>query len=263
MATIDLGKIKLVWRGTYNASTAYTVDDVVQHTDSGLTSSFICTTASTGNAPSTGGSVHSSWAYLAKGGVAGTDVGTTITTQGDILYRDGSGLQRLAKGTAGQALIMNTAANAPEWGAAGVGGTKGFYAYRDANSSDLNNSANNEIVFTHEKHDDDSLYDTSNGRYTPGVVGTYFVTSSITLNSINGTGDDAYLKFFVSGSSAGHQYGSTHYSGGGASYSPLHASAVIKITSASDYISVWIYHDAGNSRQVQGGQANFSGFRLT
>ena len=67
MATIDLGKIKLVWRGTYAGGTAYTVDDVVQHTDSGLTSSFICTTNSTGNAPSTGGSVHGSWAYLAKG----------------------------------------------------------------------------------------------------------------------------------------------------------------------------------------------------
>ena len=63
MATIDLGKIKLVWRGAYNNSTAYTVDDVVQHTDGGITSSFICTTNSTGNAPSTGGSVHGSWAY--------------------------------------------------------------------------------------------------------------------------------------------------------------------------------------------------------
>ena len=31
-------------------------------------------------------------------GVDGTDVGTTLTTQGDILYRDGSGLQRLAAG---------------------------------------------------------------------------------------------------------------------------------------------------------------------
>ena len=29
----------------------------------------------------------------------GTDVGTTLTTQGDILYRDGSGLARLAAGT--------------------------------------------------------------------------------------------------------------------------------------------------------------------
>jgi len=54
----------------------------------------------------------------AKGtnGTNGTDVGTTITTQGDLLYRDGSGLQRLAKGTAAQVLKMNGAANAPEWG---------------------------------------------------------------------------------------------------------------------------------------------------
>ena len=39
-----------------------------------------------------------------------------LTTQGDILYQDGSGLQRLAKGTAGKVLKMNSAANAPEWG---------------------------------------------------------------------------------------------------------------------------------------------------
>ena len=38
-----------------------------------------------------------------------------LTTQGDILYRDGSGEQRLAKGTAGQQLVMNTGATAPEW----------------------------------------------------------------------------------------------------------------------------------------------------
>ena len=38
MATIDLGKIKLDWKGTYNNSTAYTVDDVVEYTDSGITS---------------------------------------------------------------------------------------------------------------------------------------------------------------------------------------------------------------------------------
>ena len=45
-----------------------------------------------------------------------TNSSTTLTTQGDILYRDGSGLQRLAKGTAGKVLKMNSAANAPEWG---------------------------------------------------------------------------------------------------------------------------------------------------
>jgi hypothetical protein len=104
MATIDLGKIKMVWRGAYNNSTAYTPDDVVS---SGGTS-YICILASTGNAVTN----TTYWNVLAEGG----DVASTLTTQGDVLFRDGSGLQRLAKGTAGQALTMNSGATAPEWG---------------------------------------------------------------------------------------------------------------------------------------------------
>ena len=112
MATIDLGKIKLLWRGTYNNSTAYAVDDVVEYTDTAITSSYICTTASTGNAPSSGGTAHGSWAYMAKGAA-----GSPTTTEGDVIYRGASADARLAKGTAGQVLKMNTGATAPEWAA--------------------------------------------------------------------------------------------------------------------------------------------------
>tara|TARA_B100000214_G_C23842188_1_gene569361 strand:- start:189 stop:908 length:720 start_codon:yes stop_codon:yes gene_type:complete len=52
---------------------------------------------------------------MATKGTDGTNVGTTITTQGDILYRDGSGLQRLGAGTSGQYLkTQGTGAN-PIW----------------------------------------------------------------------------------------------------------------------------------------------------
>ena len=67
MATIDLGKIKQVFRGTYNNATAYAVDDLVAFTDGSVTSTYICTTASTGNNPSSGGTAHANWAYVAKG----------------------------------------------------------------------------------------------------------------------------------------------------------------------------------------------------
>ena len=67
MATIDLGKIKQVFRGTYNNATAYAVDDLVVFTDTNITSTYICTTASTGNNPSSGGTAHANWAYVAKG----------------------------------------------------------------------------------------------------------------------------------------------------------------------------------------------------
>ena len=67
MATIDLGKIKQVFRGTYNNATAYVPDDLVTFTDGQITSTYICTTASTGNNPSSGGTAHANWAYIAKG----------------------------------------------------------------------------------------------------------------------------------------------------------------------------------------------------
>jgi len=108
MATVNLGNIKLNWKGAYNSSTAYIIDDVVSYNGS----SYVCILASTGNLPT----VTTYWNQMSAAGTDGTDVGTTLTTQGDILYRDGSGLQRLAKGTAGQVLKINSGATAPEWG---------------------------------------------------------------------------------------------------------------------------------------------------
>ena len=160
MATINLGAIKFNWKGAFNNSTAYAVDDVV----SSGGNSYVCIQASQGNAVgnataywnimstkgtngtngtdlssllSTRGDLvfknASALARLAKG-TAGQVLGqgandpawvngssSTLTTQGDVLYRDGSGLQRLAKGTANKVLAMNSAANAPEWQTAASG----------------------------------------------------------------------------------------------------------------------------------------------
>ena len=71
MATINLSNLKPSWKGTYASATAYVVNDIVQHTDVGIMGTYLCTTASTGNAPSTSGTVHGSWALQQKsaGGV--------------------------------------------------------------------------------------------------------------------------------------------------------------------------------------------------
>lgn len=109
MATINLGRIKPVFKGAYASGTAYVVDDIVVYSDE----SYICIQAGTGQTPS---SATAYWTKMAAKGTDGTNVATTLTTQGDILYRDGSGLQRLPKGTAGQVLKMNAGATAPEYG---------------------------------------------------------------------------------------------------------------------------------------------------
>ena len=88
MATIDLGKIKQVWRGTYNNATAYTVDDLVEYTDSGITSTYICVANSTGNAPSSSGTAHASWNYVAKG--VADPIPTQTNNSGKFLTTNGS-----------------------------------------------------------------------------------------------------------------------------------------------------------------------------
>ena len=111
MATIDLGKIKFNWRNEYNNSLAYVPDDCVYYTDGSVTSSYICKTASQGNAPSSGGTLHGSWDYLAKGHAA-----SPTTTQGDLIVRGASADQRLAIGAAGKVLKVNSSANGLEYG---------------------------------------------------------------------------------------------------------------------------------------------------
>lgn len=110
MATINLGNIKFKWQGAYNGATSYTLDDVVSYNGS----SYICIQASTGNLPTD----TAYWEQMSQAGTNGsdgTDLSTTLTTQGDILYRDGSGLQRLGAGTSGQLLQTGGTGANPSW----------------------------------------------------------------------------------------------------------------------------------------------------
>ena len=116
MATLNLGRIKPVFRGAYAGGTAYVVDARVTSGNE----TFICILASTGNATSNA----TYWTKLAAKGTDGTDVGATLTTQGDILYRDGSGLARLGFGTSGHVLTTKGTGANPTWEAA-VGGKIG------------------------------------------------------------------------------------------------------------------------------------------
>jgi hypothetical protein len=116
MATVNLGAIKFKWKGTYNALTAYTIDDVVSYNGS----SYICISNSTGNLP-TNATYFEQMSQAGTNGTDGTDLTTTLTTQGDIVYRNASGLARLGAGNSGEFLkTQGTGAN-PVWAEAGGG----------------------------------------------------------------------------------------------------------------------------------------------
>ena len=139
MATVNLGNIKLNWKGAYNSSTAYIVDDVVSYNGS----SYVCIQASTGNLPT----VTTYWNQMSAAGTDGTDVGPTITTQGDILYRDGAGLQRLGAGTSGQFLkTQGTGAN-PVWATADSGKTLGVTQFTNGTRASMSAAGTSGVDF--------------------------------------------------------------------------------------------------------------------
>ena len=153
MATINLGRIKPVFQGAYNASTAYVVDDIVTFGGE----SFICILASTGNATSNA----TYWSKIAK---KGDDV-SQLTTHGDFLFRDASGDQRLAKGTDGQ--FLKIGANDPVWADVPAGSPTG------------GNSGANKIFWENEQtvtHD----YTITNN-YNAGTWGPVTINSGVTV----------------------------------------------------------------------------------
>jgi hypothetical protein len=119
MATIDLGKLGFVNKGTYSSSTSYEKNDLVQYTDSGVLSTYlyINAAAATGQTPSTSGTVNGTyWAYYAKG------VADAVASAGNnkVLVTNASGnLTPLAIGSASQVLKVNSGANGFEFGADG------------------------------------------------------------------------------------------------------------------------------------------------
>ena len=185
MATINLGSIKFKWQGAYAGGTAYTVDDVVSYQGS----SYICIQASTGNLPTNA----TYFEQMSQAGTNGTDLTSTLTTQGDLLYRDGSGLQRLGAGTSGQVLQTGGAGANVSWTDVAGGNEPSFFAYMSGDQTSYNPNTWYDIPFDSEKWDTDNAVSTSNlDNYQfvvpSGKAGKYVF--------------DGYIKFF--GSSSGH-----------------------------------------------------------
>jgi len=112
MATVTLGSIKFNWKGAYNSSTAYAVDDVVSSSGN----SYVCIQAHTNQAVGNATAYWNIMSSAGTNGTNGTDLTSTLTAQGDIVYRDGSGLAKLSAGTSGQFLKTQGSGANPVWG---------------------------------------------------------------------------------------------------------------------------------------------------
>ena len=82
MATVNLGRIRQVWRGVWATGTAYVKDDVVQE---GV-NSYICVNAHTAGATFAGDSAN--WELMAQG----SDLPAQTGQAGNVLLTDGTNL---------------------------------------------------------------------------------------------------------------------------------------------------------------------------
>ena len=147
MATIDIGKISFTQKGTWSSASSYTAKDVVQHLDNGELSSYVAVASSTNQAPSTNGTVNTSfWNLMARGSaISSTNQGTwdssTAYNKNDVVQytSDGTHTFVAVQGSTNQAPQTTGVVNTTYWTklASGVGssGNLEVLASVDASSS--------------------------------------------------------------------------------------------------------------------------------
>lgn len=102
---IDLGKIKITWKGLYSSEIPYEKDDAVFFSGS----SYINKSVNSLGIPPLNGGNNSTWDLMASGS-------PTMTNRGDIIFNGEFGPESLSAGIAGQTLITNGPNLDPEWG---------------------------------------------------------------------------------------------------------------------------------------------------
>jgi len=233
--TVDLGKVRPVWKGTWSGSTAYEVHDMVK---SGL-DSYICTTGHTSSGTFSNDSAN--WDTLATG-FSGDASDITSGTIPDARFP--STLPAISG-----ANLTNIAAN---------GGTEGFYAYRNSDQSMTNNTWQL-IGWPLTKINLNSNFDTNNSRFVVPSTGTYFFSASIGVNGMNSSSDTCYLRPAVNGVDINDVY-ARQGGYGGTENQQYMWQGVLSLTQG-DYVTM-LYHN-NVVRSINTASTWFTGFRLT
>ena len=246
MATVNLGRIKPVFRGAYNNSTAYVVDDIVTSGNE----TFIAIAATQGNATSDG----SKWTKLASKGTDGTAGDSFSLANKEIAFKTNAGaLDGIPIGTAGQFLKVNSGATGYEFGAVSVGAFSinkiDHFNYQttvtesSANVNYVNISGSNTVNFTPTSTNDKIFFSYVTNIENPGAD----------------RGCDIYLMMKAGSSSIGSSdtkldYNGRHanYSGVGGNYMTISKSFILPCTSLSTSTTYYIqvagatYNSGGN-----------------
>jgi hypothetical protein len=201
---------------------------------------------------------------LVKDGAAairtlGSSIDTTTkalnpeTTLGDIAYRSATAnvKTRLALGSAGQVLRVNSGATAPEWAAPAGGSTFAGCSLTKSGTQSIANATSVAVTFDVEEFDTDSFHSnaTNTSRITipSGKDGKYLFTVAGNFDA-NATGQRLFILYK---NGAAHKY--LERAGASASFVYQATSAVIAEAVATDYFEFYVFQNSTASLNLNGG----------
>jgi len=133
------------------------------------------------------------------------------------------------------------------------------FMVRIGSSQNITTATWTKIDFDTEVYDTDSKFDTSNNKFTPGVVGKYKFELQVTLDDLD-DGKNIFLKIYKNGSAEG------------TSGTRVRAAGTEKTTSwciwsdtasATDYYEAYVYHDIGSTEELRSDYSTiWMGYRL-
>ena len=181
------------------------------------------------------------------------------TTQGDLIYHDGSDNVRLARGTAAQVLAMNSGATAPEW----VGVTA-FAGRRDATGQVWVTGAYTTATFDVEEGDVDGAGSTwfvhTTGTATAPRDGWYTFSGTLSCPGID-AGELVRLAIFVNGVET--KTGGDFIAGAAGQTVKAHISATLLLAATNTVTLQLIHNEGANQTQAEfGANAWFSGAQI-
>jgi hypothetical protein len=135
--------------------------------------------------------------------------------------------------------------------------TPSFKAYLSSDQAQTQNSVT-QIIYNTEIYDSDNTYDTGTGRFTPAVVGKYFVNASV---GIDGADANGRLRIYIykNGSNyafASYGIGDTADDGG------VHQVSAIVELDADDYVDARIEYTGTDNVTGQQAKSWFEAFKL-
>lgn len=118
-------------------------------------------------------------------------------------------------------------------------------AYKSAAAQTITTATNTKVVLDAEVADPDSVFDTTNSRYLPGVAGYYFASGSLEYTDLNDA-DLAISMLWVTGV---EKLTVKNVTGKAATGTSSHVCGLVHL-SATDYIELYTYHDKGANATV-------------